>query len=102
MIIPVPADPDHGVEAKSRTPLEPTSKVLTFPPVPKDPVPVPKLTKTFEFTVMFPVDAVRPFTVELAVKITFVLFVKPVVNGPPLELPQFESVQFPVTPLVFQ
>jgi hypothetical protein len=102
LIMPVPVALDQPIDPKSKTPPEPTSKVRTLPPVPNDPVPAGKLTTTFGLTVMFPVDVVRPFTVELAVKIAFVLFVKPVVNGPPLELPQFESVQFPVEPLVFQ
>jgi hypothetical protein len=61
-----------------------------------------KLTTTFELTVIFPAVVVRLMMDELAVKNALFPFVYPVVNGPELEVPQLESVQFPEVPLVFQ
>jgi hypothetical protein len=99
---PVPAEVDHPMFAKSRIPPIPTSSVRTFPPVPQEPLPFVKLTTTFELTVIFPAVVVRLMMDELAVKNALFPFVYPVVNGPELEVPQLESVQFPEVPLVFQ
>jgi hypothetical protein len=99
---PVPAELDHPIFAKSRIPPIPTSRVRTFPPVPQEPLPFVKLTTTFGLTVIFPAVVVRLITYELAVKDALFPFVYPVVKGPPLEVPQLESVQFPEVPFVFQ
>ena len=99
---PVPEEVDQLVLPKSRMPPEPTSSVLTFPPVPNEPPPFVKFTTTPPLTVMFPAVVVALVTDAFAVKKASLPFVHTVPPVGEAGFDQFVPVHMPLVPSVLQ